>query len=304
MKILPGPLLSELTTIRLGGRARTRVVVESEDDLAALPEVLEREAGRDAGIFIIGGGSNILASDGDLPVALLSADFREDFEIVEESAESVTVRVGAGMGLPRLLGRAQALGLSGLEPVTGVPGTVGGAAAMNAGSHGWETLQDCRAMRIWTRATGAVWLKSSEWTAGYRRFEPISPPLAQTPERLILALELTLRRSEPGVVKAAMQSHYARKKAVQPILDASAGCAFKNPPGESAGRLLDQAGMRGRRLGAMQFSERHANFLVNLGRKAGSSGQARQAWELIELGREAVRQRFGVSLELEVRTCP
>lgn len=304
--ILPGPLLRERTTIRLGGRAQAEIVVRSEEDLAETPEAVRRLTGAakvEAGLFVLGRGSNVLADDGpggELPVVLLSPRLTGAPEVVEETAERLRVRTPAGVGLPRLLGWLRGRGASGLEELTGVPGQVGGAVAMNAGSHGVAMDDRLARVRIWTPAGGARWLARGQWTAGYRLFRPTDAGPDEEPGLfVVLAAELDLARAAPEKIGAAMRGWFERKKAVQPVTAASAGCCFKNPAGESAGRLLDLAGFRGRRLGGMAFSGMHANFLVNLGQ-----GTSRQAFELIDLARREALRRFGLDLQLEVKTCP
>jgi UDP-N-acetylmuramate dehydrogenase len=291
LDLLHAPRLSERTTLRLGGPALAEAVVCAEADLEQLGTELPGLGGRP---LALGAGSNILASDGPLGLVLVRpANAGEP--CIEHRASGTLVRVGAGFGLPRLLGLCQRLGLSGLENLTGIPGRVGGAVAMNAGSYGIETGALLRRVRLWTPEGGLVWRDARDCAFGYRHFDAgLGAAWA-----LIWEAEFRLGSDSPAAIRARMEAVYRKKKAVQPVTARSAGCVFKNPPSakgaESAGRLLDQAGMRGRALGGMAFSELHANFLVNLGH-----GTAAQALELLDLGKRAVRERFGVELETEV----
>ncbi|HWR04256.1 MAG TPA: FAD-binding protein, partial [Humidesulfovibrio sp.] len=201
------------------------------------------------------------------------------------------VRVGAGFGLPRLIGLCQRLGLAGLENLTGIPGRVGGAVAMNAGSYGVETGALLRRIRLWTPEAGLFWRDAKDCTFGYRHFDTGTG----SGFSLIWEAEFLLASDAPLAIRQRMEATYAKKKASQPVTARSAGCVFKNPEGKSAGRLLDEAGMRGKALGGMAFSPVHANFLVNQG-----GGTAAQALELLEMGKSAVRTGAGVELELEV----
>jgi UDP-N-acetylmuramate dehydrogenase len=200
------------------------------------------------------------------------------------------------VSLPRVLAWAAARGLSGLEPLSGIPGSLGGAVAMNAGSYGRELGELLARVRVWTPEHGLRWLERDAFGYGYRTFAPRHAKGLF----VVAGAELWLERSRRDAVRAAMREHYGRKKAGQPVTARSAGCVFKNPAPEApAGLLLDRAGFRGRRLGEVAFSEVHANFLVNLGR-----GTADQALELIGQAREAVLARSGHHLEMEVRVWP
>lgn len=289
LSVSPGPLFSELTTLKLGGKAVAEVRIGAESDLEKLPEALVREGGRP---LVFGWGSNILAHDGDIPVTLIRVPDGGKAEVVRETPEFVTVRADAGMRLPRLLVWLAKRGLSGMEGLAGIPGTVGGAVAMNAGSFGNDISQVLTRVLVFSPCCGLRWVVRSDVRMGYRLFEPI----VADEYFVVMGVELQLRIQSHDVVKAAMDSAMTKKKASQPVNAASAGCVFRNPEGDAAGRLLDEAGFRGRKLGGMAFSEVHANFLVNEG-----GGTAGQALELIEQARATVLDRFGIPLELEVK---
>lgn len=291
LELIHAPRLSERTTLRLGGPALAEAVLRSEADLDQLAVMLPGLGGHP---LALGSGSNLLAGDAPLPL-VLARPANTNAPQVSKQGDSALVRVGAGFGLPRLLGLCQRLGLAGLEPLTGIPGRVGGAVAMNAGSYGCETGALLSRIRLWTPQGGLVWREAADCDFGYRHFDA----KLGAGFSLVWEAEFRLNQDDPAAIRARMEAVYAKKKAVQPVTAKSAGCVFKNPPSatgaESAGRLLDQAGMRGKTLGGMGFSALHANFLVNLG-----GGTAAQALELLELGKGAVRARFGVELETEV----
>ena len=276
-----GPVLAERTTLGLGGRCLAEAVVRSEADLDALGSFVAAERGRP---FVLGGGSNLLAADTELDLIILSVA-NDEFDVQGE-----TVRVGAGMKLPVLLTRLQQAGLSGLEGLAGIPGTVGGALAMNAGSWGTEFGMRVSRAGLWTPLAGLAWIGRDDLSFGYRRFVP---DIAG--KWLAWNVELTLDKGDPAAIKAAMAENIAKKKAGQPVGQRTAGCVFKNPKGDAAGRLLDGAGMKGKAVGDMEFSSLHANFMVNRGK-----GSFTQAVELMEMGRQAVMDQFGVELETEV----
>ena len=291
LELIHAPRLSERTTLRLGGPALAEAVLRSEAELDQLAVMLPGLGGHP---LALGSGSNLLAGDAPLPLVLVRPA-NTTAPQVSKQGESALVRVGAGFSLPRLIGLCQRLGLSGLEPLTGIPGRVGGAVAMNAGSYGTETGALLSRIRLWTPEGGLIWRDAADCDFGYRHFNA----KLGAHFSLVWEAEFRLAADAPAAIRARMETTYAKKKAVQPVTAKSAGCVFKNPTSatgvESAGKLLDQAGLRGKTLGGMGFSALHANFLVNLGH-----GTAAQALELLELGKSAVRARFGVELETEV----
>ena len=288
LELIRNPLLAERTTLCLGGTAEVEAVVHAPEDLDALAAFLSRETLRP---FVIGRGSNLLVRDGHLDLALIRAATPSGPTRVEKTGEKLTVRCGAGQRLPGLLGWAQRAGFSGLENLTGIPGTVGGAVAMNAGSYGTEFGQAVTRVRMWSPGQGLAWADAQQCHFAYRHFScPAHPG-----KSLIWEVELALTESSPKEVRAAMRDAYAKKQSTQPVTARSAGCVFKNPEGLSAGKLMDDAGLKGLRLGHMAFSDLHANFLVNLG-----GGTAAQALELLETARSMVREKSGITLETEV----
>jgi UDP-N-acetylmuramate dehydrogenase len=288
LELIRNPSLAERTTLGLGGTAEVEAVVREPGDLDALAEFLTRETLRP---FVIGQGSNLLVRDGHLDLALIRTAAGPGPTRVEKSGDKLLVRCGAAQRLPGLLGWAQKAGLSGLENLTGIPGSVGGAVAMNAGSYGTEFGQVLSRIRLWSPGQGLVWVDADQCVFGYRHFScPVVPG-----KSLVWEVELALAEMNPKAVRSAMKAVYLKKKETQPVTARSAGCVFKNPEGKSAGMLLDNAGMKSVRRGHMAFSEVHANFLVNLG-----GGSAGEALELLDLAREAVRTKFGITLEAEV----
>lgn len=290
LKVLPGPLLCERTTLKLGGRALAEVRIGSEKSLDELPGRLDDLGGRP---LALGWGSNLLVADGDLPVVLLCVPEAEKPEVVFESGGETVIRAGAGLRLPVLLSWCAKHGLTGMEGLSGIPGSVGGAVAMNAGSYGHDMCQVLERVHLFSPCCGLRWVGRDDVRMDYRFFAPRTADAFF----LVMDVELRLTQGQPEAVRAAMHESMAKKKAGQPISAASAGCVFKNPVGSPpAGKLLDEAGFRGRTLGNMAFSELHANFLVNLG-----GGTSAQAFELIGAAQETVAAKFGVHLELEVK---
>jgi len=293
LEVRPGPRLAERTTLRLGGHALAEVVLHAPEDAEGLAATLARLGGTP---FVVGGGSNILARDGELPLVLVTPRITGQPETLRQRfGGMVRLRVGAGVKLHRFTAWMATQGLAGLANLFGIPGTVGGAIAGNAGAYGGEACAPLARLLVWTPENGVRWIGRDGFAAGYRRFA-----LAGDPQLfLVLAAEFDSDIDEPIDIRRGMIEHVRRKRASQPITAASAGCIFKNPEGTSAGRLLDAAGFRGKRRGGMAFSQVHANFLVNQG-----GGTAAEAFALIEEAREAVRRTSGHELELEVRVAP
>ena len=308
MRIIDRPALAPLTTLGLGGRALAEIRLESPEDCLRLADVL---AGRFRDVRVLGGGSNLLVHDGDLPFVVLRPLFgaaaqdgsAAEPEILGEEdgpdGRRTLIRAGAGMRMPRLLSWSAAHDLAGLEGLVGVPGRVGGAVAMNAGAYGCSTAPLMRSLDVFTPEQGLHTLTPDGWKATYRHFSLIE----DASWYMSVSVVLSLRQAAPGSVRAAMKENFLRKKSGQPVHEHTAGCVFQNPEGLSAGKLLDEAGMKGRRLGAMYFSPMHANFLVH-DVKCGLPGRSDDALALIREAQQAVFERFGVRLAMEVKEWP
>lgn len=294
LTITHNPSLATRTTLRLGGTAIAEVVLTEAVDCCRLEAALKEWGGQPV---ILGGGSNTLAADGTLPIVLIRPHFTHPARIVAEADKTVYVRVGAGVRLPRLIGQCAAWGLSGLEGLCGIPGAVGGAVAMNAGSFGTEIGPLLHSVRIFAPGRGIVDVDATYLRCAYRSLtiEGLNGVF------LLIQVTFALTRKTRSGITQAMRHNFFKKKSTQPLTAQSAGCIFKNPaPDMPAGLLLDRAGFRGKKLGGMAFSALHANFLINEG-----TGSAAAAFELMGQAREAVLSRFSVHLVPEVRLlCP
>ncbi|MBQ7618010.1 MAG: UDP-N-acetylmuramate dehydrogenase, partial [Desulfovibrio sp.] len=247
----------------------------------------------------LGGGSNLLALDGDLPLALISTRALNALKVIaaEKTPEGsqVQLEVGAGLRLPRLLNFCAEQGFSGLEGLSGIPGTVGGAIAQNAGSFGVETCAKVCKVFLWQGEERT--LEKGDYRFGYRHFS-----FAGHEEGfyLILGCVFELLQTSPEKVKEKVREVLELKRARQPINLRSAGCVFKNPAqGPSAGQLLEEAGLKGYRLGGVGFADLHANFLIHY-----DHGTATEALSLLSLARKLVKARSGIELMPEVRIVP
>lgn len=192
--------------------------------------------------------------------------------------------------------------MGGLTGLAGIPGLLGGAVAGNAGSFGDDIKGCLSGVSLFSPALGRVSLQAGELEMGYRHFNlPQLDGEAAGPRDwfIIEGAEFNCAKANPDLLRDRFGECLAQKRRSQPVGEAGAGCIFKNPSEGPAGKLLDEAGFKGRARGGMSFSELHANFMVNDG-----SGTSAQAFELIDEAREAVRQAFGVRLELEVKVWP
>ena len=292
MREMPAPFLAPRTTLRIGGTAIAELVLERSEDLDLLPDKLKALGGSP---LVLGAGSNILAQDGELPLVLIRPFFNDGPQIVGEHEGKILVRAGAGVPMARLLRFCAVNGLSGLEGLVGIPGSVGGAVAMNAGSHGTETCKNIYTIQAFVDNT-IQRISVDALQYGYRTLRING----KKNDFIVLEATFGLTVGERDGICNCMRHNFFKKKSKQPVTAWSAGCVFKNPsPEMSAGRLLDEAGFKGRKLGGMAFSTLHANFLINEGK-----GSATAALDLLQEARDAVRQRFGIELEPEVRIVP
>jgi UDP-N-acetylmuramate dehydrogenase len=280
-RVLIGEPLSHHTYFRIGGPAEVMAYPADLDDLKALLRVARDEA---IPVLILGGGSNMLVLDGEIKglVINLSRSF------LELSAAEERIRCGAGVRTSRLLAFSAKTGLTGLEGLSGVPGTVGGAIHGNAGTPfgaisdhlDWVRLVDCLGEERF--------MSREELGLGYRH--------CQLPTgAVILEAAFTLQRGISAEIRRTISKLLVRRNLTQPVDIRSAGCIFKNPPGDFAGRLVEQAGLKGLRHGEAQISEKHGNFIVNLGRATAAD----VLW-LANRAKADVLLRTGVALELEI----
>ncbi len=273
--------LAPRTAIRVGGAADLLVRPAGPDDLGALLRTC-REL--DVPLFVLGGGANLLVADRGVRgvVVKLPQPFGE-----ERSAGARLV-LSAGAPTSRLVARAQKLGLVGCEFVAGIPGTLGGTVAMNAGTRTGEMSDVVRRVELAT-PDGTGWVDASELGFGYRTAR--LPPGA-----VVTRVEVELREGDVAASAAAMKADVDRRRATQPLTQPTFGSTFRNPAGEYAGRLIEAVGLKGYRAGGATWSPVHANFIVNLG-----GATARDVLALVNLARSRVAERFGIALEPEVR---
>ncbi len=277
--------LARYTAARVGGSAEVLVDVNSVEELAhAVTELWMLEVP----FFILGGGSNVLVSDAGVQGVVVLNRAREIS--FDQGNDFPTVWAGSGTNLGNLARRTAARGLSGLEWAAGIPGTVGGAVFGNAGAHGGE-VAGCLVMAEILHRDG----NTEKWSADEMGYAYRSSRLKR--ERLaatILSARFALEHGSPEEIQQKMDEFVAFRHRTQPP-GASMGSMFKNPPGDYAGRLIEEAGLKGTQVGEAEISQLHANFFINHGDAA-----AEDIFALIKLTRETVAEKCGVELELEI----
>ena len=278
-----GKRFAELTSLRVGGAIDWVIVPETEEQAAAIVHELD-QAG--IGWRPLGSGSNVLADDGDHHYVVLNLSNMKG----EVRIEGELVSVSAGYSLPRLCIDVWRGGLSGIEGLGGIPGTVGGALWMNAGAYDHEIGTVTENVRV-AREGKVVEIPgdSIEWNYRHASFKE---------GELLLGATLRLKQDDPELIKARMDDAKSRRLASQPHGSRSAGCFFKNPPASTigTGKMIDEMGMKGQRRGSAIVSPVHANFIVTEGENA----RAEDALALAEEIRERVKREQGIELEYEV----
>ncbi|MCG8376344.1 MAG: UDP-N-acetylmuramate dehydrogenase [Chlorobiales bacterium] len=278
--------LAPWTSFRIGGPAE---VLFLPKDVDGVGRVLDGIRQKEAPVTVIGGGSNVLISDQGIrgPVVILGKHLNRVNLYLED--ETATVRAWAGAGLAQLTALAAKEGLADLVFLAGIPGTAGGATVMNAGT-GAESMDRVVTGLIIMESSGNVRrLERDELGFGYRSSK-------LTPEAIILEVELTSRLAPAAQVAGEIKAALAARRTKQPAGLSSAGSFFKNPGDDFAGRLIQEAGLKGERVGQAQVSEVHANWIVNLG-----GATAEEVMTLAQRVRTRVEEKFEVSLEPEVR---
>ncbi len=274
--------LAKYTWNKIGGPARYFIQPRSVEELRA---AVRRCGEEGLGVYVLGLGANLLVSDEGVDGAVFRLDdaFWQSFRVT-----GTTLRVSAGMDLQKLLLKTVRQGLAGLECLAGIPATIGGAARMNAGGKFGDIGTLIQRLTLMDHEGNVFERTREELTFGYRHTD--------IDALFILEAELELHEEDPESLVKRMKEVWMYKRNSQPLNAKSAGCMFKNPPTASAGSLIDQAGLKGLRVGGAEVSQKHANFIV-----AHPGAEARDVMELIKIIRDKVHQKSGISLETEVK---
>jgi UDP-N-acetylmuramate dehydrogenase len=275
--------LAPYTSWKIGGPADAFVLAERESELEAMLELVRK---RRVPWFVLGSGSNLLVGDGGIRgITLRLGGEYAALALHDDESGGIAVEAGASASMALLTAQAASRGAIGIGSLAGIPGSVGGALRMNAGTDReiGEFVRD-------------VWVQTPAKPAPHRvtmQYFYRHTTLAR--DAIVARVRLGFERGDPAAVRADMQQRLVRRKNRQPLQFPNAGSCFRNPPGERAGHLIEAVGAKGWRIGGAEVSELHANFIVNRERAA-----AADVASLLAKVRRAVADRFGIELELEV----
>ena len=284
--VVPQQPLGPWTTLGVGGPARYFAEIEDDRALAVLMQALGATDEAQVPMLVLGRGSNMLLSDNGWPG--LAVRLGADFKTFCRDGTRVTARAGASM--PALAAWTATQGLSGLEFAAGIPATVGGSVRMNAGAHGGEVAGRLIGVQVALPGEPAVArLEAAALGFAYRRSE-------FPPRSVIVSAEWELSEDSPEAIRGRLDELRAWRRSTQPLRQRNCGSVFTNPVGDSAGRLVDAAGLKGLRSGGAQVSDKHANFIV-----VEPPCRAADVYALITTMRRAVHEAGGPLLQPEVR---
>lgn len=278
--------LSRHSSFRIGGPAR-RMAFPSTTEQMVLLQGFAEECG--ARTLLIGNGTNMLFPDAGLDRLVINARDLTEIQMVAGSQTDILAQ--AGVSLAKLANFACSQALTGLAFAHGIPGSVGGAVCMNAGAYGGEMKDVLLGASILFPDTGVRFVPLAEMELGYRH-----SILTEHPDAIVLHGVFRLQKGDIAAIRAEMDELMARRKATQPLEFPSAGSTFKRPAGHFAGALIEQAGLKGLRIGDAQVSEKHAGFLINCGKATGEEVRA-----LIAEVQKRVFAHSGILLEPEVK---
>jgi UDP-N-acetylmuramate dehydrogenase len=276
-----GASLAELTSLGIGGSTDLLRIKKHE----SIPGLLSLLDSHDVPHRFLGGGSNLLVGDGELPWIVLQLASPEPDVVLEGNF----AQVDAAADLGRMVTYCAKHDLGGMEGLIGVPGTVGGALRMNAGAYGMQIGSYVREVKVYRAATRQIEILRDEQISFEYRHTSFAP------DDMMLAVKLELPSKAYREILQGIRICNEKRRSSQPLGQKSAGCIFKNPPGASAGRMIDELGLKGLSVGDARVSDRHANFFVNAGKAS-----AKDMLALIADVRERVRSAFSVELEHEV----
>ena len=277
-------MMSKHTTFCVGGPAAFYLVPETMEEV---PEAIRFAREKKLPFYLIGRGSNILVGDGGYDGVII--EIGKGLEKIECRPDG-TVEAQAGISLARMASRLADRGLTGFEFASGIPGTLGGAITMNAGAYGGE-IKDCiKSATVLTESGDRLVLDKEKMELGYRS------SIVQKEQYIVLLAIFSFEKGEPEQIKAQMKELNRKRREKQPLEYPSAGSTFKRPEGYYAGKLIEDAGLRGYRVGDAQVSEKHCGFVVNRGHA--TAAQIRQLMQDVQ---DTVKEKFQVDLEPEVR---
>lgn len=283
--ILAGEEMYKHTSFRVGGPAKFFVTPGDKKELAGIITLCRRE---EIPFFILGNGSNLLVADEGFDGVVISMNGFRDCSVDKEIG---TIKAGAGISLARLAKEAYKASLTGFEFAAGIPGSLGGAVVMNAGAYGSEMKEVLRFVTVVTADGEIKELTADELSLGYRT------SCIMSSQYIVVEAKLRLKEGDQISIKNRMDELFRRRKEKQPLEYPSAGSTFKRPEGYFAGKLIEDAGLRGFSLGGAQVSDKHCGFVINK-----DQATAAEIMALIEEVKRRVQKNSGVKLEMEVKT--
>ncbi len=289
-KIRKDVSLKELTTFRIGGKARYFLEAINKEEII---EAIKWAKQKKLPFFVLGGGSNILINDKKYKGVVVKMK-NEKLKIENQNEKLKIIEAEAGIPLGKIVGLALQEGLTGMEWAMGIPGTVGGAICGNAGAFGQsigDTVEEVEAMDTDNFKFQILNFKKEQCKFGYR--ESI---FKHNKNLVILSVKIKLQIGDKTEIENKMKEFFQKKKQTQPLEFFSAGSVFKNPENFKAGELIEKVDLKGKRIGGVEISQKHANFIVNNGR-----GKARDVKKLIDLIKKQVKKKFNIILEEEIK---
>lgn len=292
--------MSRHVSWRAGGCARQTYVPADLDDLMAFLRGLPDQEP----VCLVGLGSNLLVRDGGFEgTVVFTHRALSSLQVLKSDGSGGEIRVQAGVACPKVARTAAMNDLAGAEFLAGIPGTMGGALAMNAGCYGGETWDLVTQVETLDRQGNLQVRTPRHYHIGYRSVELRCRQLSSMPaasaecrEEWFVAATLRMEHGDGVRSRSQIKALLARRIAAQPLGMPNAGSVFRNPPGDHAARLIEACGLKGRKVGGASISVKHANFIVNDG-----GATAADIETLIELARDSVQEQFGIALECEVR---
>jgi UDP-N-acetylmuramate dehydrogenase len=275
-----GAMLKGYTSFNIGGPADVLVEPADVDDVRRL---VKQARARKIPLFVVG-GTNLLIRDGGIRGIVVSLS---KLRAIKEEPGAVLYAEG-GVGMPTLIGYAIRRSLAGLEWAAGIPGTVGGCLVMNAGTRLGEMKDSVKAVQLVNMKGDVMALPAASIPFEYRR--------ARLPKGIVVGVWLQLRQGIRAEIEKVVKDYLHYRRDTQPLTMPSAGCVFKNPPNDSAGRLLEATGLKGLRVGDAEVSTKHGNFIINRGHAT-----AADVIGLIEIVRRTIKHKAGVRLDLELK---
>ncbi len=276
-------LLKNYTTFKIGGKAKYFYKAKTKEELIKAVKTAKKSR---LPFFILGGGSNLLVSDKGFDGIVINFKF-SDFNF-----ENNKIFCEGGVLLASIVSKAAENGLKGLECGVGIPGTIGGAIRGNAGAFGESIGDVVKQVEVFNSKKEKI----ENYSQKDGKFAYRESVFKKRPELVILSAELELKTGNKEEIQKKMKEYLDYRKEKQPLEFPSAGSVFKNPPDISAGQFIDQCGLKGKRIGNVEISKKHANFIINLG-----DGKAEDVMKLIDLMKKQVKDKFNIQLEEEIQ---